>query len=605
MNGERGSFNYLKRELGGGNVTEQLSSIEMEILQEIEVNKLIEFNKEMAKEVRLSGSEEELRAFQYAQKTLKSFGLDTSLSFHDAYISLPREAQLIAGNLDIPCITHAMAPSTPKEGVVGKPFYLGEFSNDIDTVENASIPIVEGIASPYILKELEKAGAAAVIFINGPLTHEMIVSTVWGSPSETNIDKMPKIPVISINDEDGLRLRQLMESGINQVELHTSVETKWTPIPTLTAEIKGSIEPNHFVLFSGHIDSWHYGAMDNGSANATMLEVARVLSKFQSHLKRSIRFAFWSGHSHGRYAGSQAYADQHWEEIHENCVMYFYIDSVGGKGASILSESNCMAETKDIATYFVKHVAGQDFIGSRYGKYADQSFWGAGVPSLYMGMAEQELSDDPKSQKVFKVFQGKKAGGFGWWWHTVEDTIDKIDPYVLKRDCEIYALSIFKVLTDAILPINQQAAATELKQILGNYQEAAGNRISLDITMERVNKLEKVLAEFQLLKEKGNYSVDSSNQVNKYLLAVSRSLIPLNYVGVDQFEHDAAAGMVPIPMLSSIYKLLEVEENTHEFYLLRTSIHRQINKVNFLLKQAVLDSEQLLSLIKKRSGEHV
>jgi hypothetical protein len=587
------------------NVTEQLSSIEKEILREIDVNKLMEFNKEMAKEVRLSGSEEELRAFQYAKKTLESFGLDTKLSFHDAYISLPKEAQLIAGDLDIPCITHAMAPSTPKEGLVGKPIYIGEFSNGTYSIEKASIPIVEGIASPFILKELEKAGAAAIIFINGPLTHEMIVSTVWGSPSDRNIDQMPKIPVISINDADGLKLRQLIESGINHVELHTSVETKWTPIPTLTAEIKGSMEPDHFVLFSGHIDSWHYGAMDNGSANATMLEVARVLSKFHTQLKRSLRFAFWSGHSHGRYAGSQAYADQHWEDIHENCVMYFYIDSVGGKGASILSESNCMAETKDIATHYVKQVAGQDFIGSRYGKYADQSFWGAGVPSLYMGMSEQELSDDPKSQKVFKVFRGKKAGGFGWWWHTVEDTIDKIDPTVLKRDCEIYALSIFKVLTDSILPINQQAAANELKQIIVNYQEAAGNRISLASTIERVNKLEKVLAEFQLFKEKGSYTVETTKQVNKYLLAVSRSLIPLNYVGVDRFEHDAAAGLQPVPMLSSIYKLAGVEENSHQFYLLRTSINRQLNKVNYLLKQAILDSEQLLSIVKKRSGEHV
>ncbi|MFL6558092.1 MAG: hypothetical protein ACJ8MO_18490, partial [Bacillus sp. (in: firmicutes)] len=181
-------------------MTKQLNSIEKDILQEIDVNKLIEFNKEIAKEVRLSGSEEELRAFQYARKTLESFGLDTKLSFHDAYISLPREAELIVGDLDIPCITHAMAPSTPKEGVIGKPFYLGEFSNDIHSIEKASIPIVEGIASPLILKELEKAGAAAVIFINGPLTHEMIVSTVWGSPSETNIDQMPNIPVISIND---------------------------------------------------------------------------------------------------------------------------------------------------------------------------------------------------------------------------------------------------------------------------------------------------------------------------------------------------------------------------------------------------------------------
>src|SRR5690606_7294032 len=117
---------------------------------------------------------------------------------------------------------------------------------------------------------------------------------------------------------------------------------------------------------SGHIDSWHYGAMDNGSANATMMEVARTLKKYQKDLKRTLRIAFWSGHSHGRYAGSAAYCDQHWEEIYENCIMHFYVDSVGGKGASILTESNCMAETKDIAIEMVKKVTGQQFNGSRY-----------------------------------------------------------------------------------------------------------------------------------------------------------------------------------------------------------------------------------------------
>jgi hypothetical protein len=580
-------------------LTGRLSLVEEEIVVEIDANRLMEYNREIAKEVRLSGSEEELRAFRYARKTLESFGLKTELTFHEAYISLPGEARLIIGDIEIPCITHAMAPSTEAGGLVGTPIYLGEFSEDGLTMTKGSIVVVEGIASPPILIELEKAGATGAIFVNGPYTHEMIVSTVWGSPSEKNIDQMPNIPVISINDEDGLKLCQLIEKGITLVEIHTKVETKWTTIPTLTAEIKGNEEPDHFVLFSGHIDSWHYGAMDNGSANATMLEVARVLSKFQVQMKRTIRFAFWSGHSHGRYAGSQAYADLHWEEIHENCVMHFYIDSVGGKGASILCESNCMAETKDIASHYVKEIADQDYLGSRYGKYADQSFWGAGVPSLFMGMSEQPLSDDPMSQKVFKVFGGKDAGGFGWWWHTVEDTIDKIDPANLKRDCEIYALSIFNVLSAPILPINQQAAVQELKQMIGNYQKAAGNQIRLDLTLERLNELDRMLEGFQVDRLGNNLSLEVRKEINKCIVAISRYLVPLNYVGCDIFEHDAAVGMRPIPVLSSIYEISKWEKDSHEFKLLRTSINRQINKVNYLLKQALKETSELLTFIKR------
>ena len=60
------------------------------------------------------------------------------------------------------------------------------------------------------------------------------------------------------------------------MKLTTRVRTGWMPIPHLVGELAGRQE-DRFVLFSGHVDSWHYGAMDNGTANATMLEVARLL----------------------------------------------------------------------------------------------------------------------------------------------------------------------------------------------------------------------------------------------------------------------------------------------------------------------------------------
>ncbi|WP_423410482.1 M28 family peptidase [Heyndrickxia sp. MSNUG] len=584
---------------------ERLTGIEREIISQIDANQLMEYNKEIAEEVRLSGSEEELRAFNYVQKILQSFGLETELSFHEAFISLPGKASLKVGDINLPCITHSMAPSTEVGGLIGESVYIGVFSDDKLDLCYGKISVLEGIASPVVLKKLWEAGAIGAIFINGPFTHEMIVSTVWGSPTADTITQMPKIPVISVNDDSGEILKTWIDEGKGQVELHTEVETKWTKIPTLIADIKGKEEPEHFVLFSGHIDSWHYGAMDNGSANATMLEVARVLSKYKEQLKRSIRFAFWSGHSHGRYAGSQNYCDHHWEEINENCVMHFYIDSVGGKGATILSESNCMSETKEIAALYVKEIAGQDYIGSRYGKYADQSFWGAGVPSLFMGMSEQPLSNDPLSQKVFQVFAGKEAGGFGWWWHTVEDTIDKIDPANLKRDCEIYALSIYKVLTDPILPINQLAAVREIKDTIKEYQATAEDKVDLVVTLERLNELEEVLLKAQSTLLPSEMSVVVQKEINKRIMEISRKLVPLNYVCTDIFEHDAAIGLLPIPALSSINRIAALERGTHDYFLLSTSIIRQINKVNYLLKSALKEAYNLLTVNEKRSENYV
>ena len=81
-----------------------------------------------------------------------------------------------------------------------------------------------------------------------------------------------------------MSLRRLAERGALRVRLTTEVDTRWRHIPVLTAELDG--EEDNFVLFSGHIDYWHYGAMDNGTANATMMEVGRILANHRAALRR-------------------------------------------------------------------------------------------------------------------------------------------------------------------------------------------------------------------------------------------------------------------------------------------------------------------------------
>ena len=41
--------------------------------------------------------------------------------------------------------------------------------------------------------------------------------------------------------------------------------------------IRGSEEPDRFVIFGNHRDAWGYGAVDPSSGTAIMMEVARVL----------------------------------------------------------------------------------------------------------------------------------------------------------------------------------------------------------------------------------------------------------------------------------------------------------------------------------------
>lgn len=570
------------------------NEIQKNLLDAVSADQLMAHTAEISKEIRLSGSAEELRAFEYAKNVLDNFGAETKLTFHDGFISLPVSAELKVGSTSLPCITHSMSVTTGTQGLQGDLVYIKSLRSTLEAA--GKIVLTDGIATPGAVEILEKAGSLAAIFINGSITHEMTVSRVWGNPTPETKKEFPKIPVLSITENEGSILLDQLEHSMEPVKvwLKTIVDTGWRKIPTLIADFKGITEPEKFILFSGHIDSWHYGAMDNGSANATMLEVARVLSEYEIPLRRTLRLAFWSGHSHGRYSGSTYYNDMHWEDLHENCLLHVYADSLGGKGAVILGESNCMVETKDYGGSFVKALTGEDFIGKRFGRGGDQSFWGTGVPALFMGMSEQPLSDDVASQTLVRLFGGIKSGGFGWWWHTTEDTLDKLDPINLRRDCQIYVSVIHDACTRKVLPLNHAAGAREIGEALENYQIIAGDRLDLTLAIERAALLERLGVRLNATIRNKNWSDSSAKIFNDSMLAISHELIPLNYVSGDKFDQDLAMNQPILPLLKDVSLLALTEKGSAEELEWQTFLKRRLNKVEYSLLKACRIAQGLI-----------
>lgn len=570
------------------------NEIQKNLLDAVSADQLMAHTAEISKEIRLSGSAEELRAFEYAKNVLDNFGAETKLTFQDGFISLPVSAELKVGSTSLPCITHSMSVTTGTQGLQGDLVYIKSLRSTLEAA--GKIVLTDGIATPGAVEILEKAGSLAAIFINGSITHEMTVSRVWGNPTPETKKEFPKIPVLSITENEGSILLDQLEHSMEPVKvwLKTIVDTGWRKIPTLIADFKGITEPEKFILFSGHIDSWHYGAMDNGSANATMLEVARVLSEYEIPLRRTLRLAFWSGHSHGRYSGSTYYNDMHWEDLHENCLLHVYADSLGGKGAVILGESNCMVETKDYGGSFVKALTGEDFIGKRFGRGGDQSFWGTGVPALFMGMSEQPLSDDVASQTLVRLFGGIKSGGFGWWWHTTEDTLDKLDPINLRRDCQIYVSVIHDACTRKVLPLNHAAGAREIGEALENYQIIAGDRLDLTLAIERAALLEGLGVRLNATIRNKNWSDSSAKIFNDSMLAISHELIPLNYVSGDKFDQDLAMNQPILPLLKDVSLLALTEKGSGQELEWQTFLKRRLNKVEYSLLKACRIAQGLI-----------
>lgn len=560
---------------------------------------LMDYTYHISKYERNSGSPEELQSFKYIEEKLQSFGLETKLSLNDAYISLPLDSNLSVAGEDIPCITTSMSAATGEDGIEAQMVFIenDEQLIDIGSETKGKILIFKGFATRDKVQKATDSGAKGCIFINGEHLHNMNVSRVWGNPTIETINQLPIIPIVNIDQFSGEKVIAWAKNN-KRARMVTRVDEGWRKVPTLIAEVKGQVEPEKFILFSGHVDSWHYGAMDNASANAAMMEVARILA--QMPLRRSLRLAFWSGHSHGRYAGSTNYFDENYQEIYDHCLMHVNIDSVGAKGATIVTEGNIMALTKDLATKIVKQETGQDFKGKPFGRSGDQSFWGAGVPSAFMGFSGQPMpSKVDKLDTLYMIKQfnnGPESSGFGWWWHTKEDTFDKIDEVNLARDTRVYLSFIYHSCNDPIVPLDITAGAYELQDEIFKYKEKIDDHVSMANVIRNLN-------DFMAAVERLDQTIvatsdDQLNIINEATHCLARVIVRLMQVDTSIFNPDPAVPMPTLPLLAPIHKLDEYKDNEHKYLMLVTEIKRKMNQVSFILQKGAVEAHHILGQLK-------
>jgi len=519
---------------------------------------------EFARWVKLSGTPDELTSLQYVKRRLDEFGYRTELLHHDAYISLPGRARVDVDNQALTSITHSFSRSSPPEGVIGRLVYVGdgEAADFAGHDVRDAIVLTEGIASPAQAANASRAGAAGQIQISPhELLHEMCVSPVWGNPSAETVTQLPSTVVCTVSNVDGGALRERLARGEQpRVTLHAEVDSGWRRTPILVAELDGPDPDGPFVLYSGHHDTWYYGVMDNGAANATMLEVARLMAPQRAQWRRGLRLCFWSGHSHGRYSGSTWYADQHWDELERRCAVHVNVDSTGAVGAVVLTHASAAPELLALAGEAIAEQAGGKYVGRRMGRSGDQSFWGIGIPAMFGTLSEQP----PAPVKM--------RNALGWWWHTPHDTLDKIDEANLVRDTKVYVHTLWRLLSDPVLPLDFAAHARTLLEELGRIRGSLDGRFSVDGLIDAAEALRSTAAV-------GGHD-DSA------LMRASRALAPVYYTSGDRFAHDPALPLPAWPVLQPLRDLAQSARGSDTAHVLTVSATRGRNRMLYALREA-------------------
>jgi len=533
---------------------------------------------------RISGSEGEREANAYLKRKLTEYGVPFDSHEMELYLSHPMSASvtvLTPEPAKLEAINHAFSRSTPAGGVEGELVYIGRNMTadpfDAPLVDYQAIDVKgkivldDGFPAPYRAFATERAGALAQIYINpDDRLHNMTVTTIWGAPTPETASLLPKNAIVAMKRPDGDGLRDRIARGEKvRVRIDGVVDTRWRKTELVVARIEGGAEKEKFVLIGGHIDSWHEGVTDNATGNAAMLEAARLLHRNRDRLLRSLRIAWWPGHSPGRYAGSAWYADHFFSDLRQSAVAHINIDSIGTRSATRYSATH-MAELERFNLDLIRAKTGQDPKGSRPGKVADESFVGLGVPSVRFSKSIPEGSPDRR------VADG--SGG-SWWWHSREDSRDKVDLDLLVEETDLLVAMAEGLTAPPLIPYDFRATAKEMKEKLESIEPYdTRNLVSL---VERFAERAEILAS---LSEK---TVADPRALNDGLLRISRALNSVYYSRSGPYDQDANELIPRFPGLAIASDLSTLDPKSDEARFLEVRLKREENRIEEALREAI------------------
>jgi len=523
-------------------------------------------------------------------KALRQYGVPVTLHEPTLYLSIPFSAGVSVGEKTMKAKPPAYSRDC-REGLEAALVYVpATYSRSIGTLFNKNqdpalssaervkgkIVISEGFAFPHKVLEFEQKGALGVIAVNpGADAHWGICTSIWGTPDLDDLPRKPGIPVVAVNNPDGKELIALAESG-GRVTIRTEMEEGWYPQKVPVVEIKGQGEPEKFVLVHGHYDSWDVGVGDNATGDATLLELARVLWKNRKKLKRSVRIAWWPGHSTGRYAGSTWFADAFAIDLDENCVAQVNCDSPGCRWATMFKDVSWMPETESYVQSAIKAVTGLPSHGERPHRAGDYAFNNIGISSFFM--LSSTMPDDLRARKGYYTVGG--CGG-NIAWHTEHDLMDIADKEILLRDIRVYAQAVIGVANAAILPFDWTATVGEIAGTIEKYQKEAGNAFDLAPAAKAVKDLDKALKKFQRAIKSRKIEPAAANRV---IMELARILVPINFTREARFRHDPAVPVPQLPTLAAASEIRAMPKDTRGFA--RTQLTRGQNRVVAAMRQA-------------------
>ncbi|KAK2911261.1 hypothetical protein Q8A67_003394 [Cirrhinus molitorella] len=328
--------------------------------------------------------------------------------------------------------------------------------------------------------------------------------------------------------------------------------------------IRGSVEPDRYVIYGNHRDSWVHGAIDPSSGTAVMLEITRVLGKMVKEGKwrprRSIIFGSWGAEEFG-LIGSAEYTEEYFSKLSERTVAYINVDisvfanatlrasaSPAAHGVIFTASKQVDAPGTTLSVY-ENWMQYSNRTSPNYGIIPNVGFLtGAGsdyAPFMhYLGITSMDISyyyDRTKTRaRIYPAY------------HTAYDTFDYASTYIdpgftshqavartagnvllrladsllLPFNCTDYAESLQRYLSEAVTTFEQKLAAQ------GISMESLKTAVKL--FSDTASKLDRLIRDSDL----ANETPLKIRQINDQLMLLDRAFLdPLAFPEQYGFRH--------------------------------------------------------------------
>ncbi|SEJ14615.1 Zn-dependent amino-or carboxypeptidase, M28 family [Bhargavaea ginsengi] len=401
---------------------EALNQFDQKAIRKIDVDRIYNHIATLSEAPRVAGTDVENRAVDYLRDEFKSYGYDVEVQPF-TYVGYTEPTRI---ELDVPGHEGELNPGNFTYGIsgdvtaglvdagIGSPadFEGIDAEGKIAVVQRGEFSFAE-----KIVNAADAGAAGVVIYNNGP---GALNGTLGGHDDRF-------VPAVSLSQEQGQSLLQHMNGNpgaearilVEGAETgeHTSHNVIATKHPTNKKKDTGEV-----IVIGSHMDSvpGAPGANDNASGTAVTLELARAMKNLPSDTE--IRFASFGAEELG-LIGSHHYVSELSDTEKDRIIANFNLDMVGSRDAgdlivaSVDGEPNLVTELTQKAS---AKLNGEPTTRGRSGSSDHVPFHQAGIPAALFIHSPLEP-----------------------WYHTPQDTLDKISKEKLLDVAEIVAAAVY------------------------------------------------------------------------------------------------------------------------------------------------------------------